>query len=277
MIAEERWSRIVDLVNTRGVVTVTQLMEALDVSESTVRRDLVRLDAMGRLRKVHGGATRATTSEYVMADQSMSGRKVLHTEEKRAIGAYAATLIRPDDFVFVDGGTTTECLVDALTETSATYLTNSLPHAQKLLAKGCRTLLLGGEVKPLTEVLVGSETADNIRRYHFTIGFWGTNGASVETGFTTPELNEAAVKRIGIENTAHPYVLCDSSKFSSISLITFADFKDAIVVTDSISDRKLRDTGTVIEVMGPRASGGAGEMGPRASGGADGFFPAAAG
>ncbi len=250
MIAEERWSRITNLVNSRGVMTVAQLMEALDASESTIRRDLGRLDAMGRLRKVHGGATRVSSSEYVMVDQSMSGRKGLHVEEKRAIGAYAATLIQPGDFVFIDGGTTTECLVDALTETNATYLTNSLPHAQKLLAKGCRTLLTGGEAKPLTEVMVGAETADILRRYHFTVGFWGTNGASPDTGFTTPEFEEASVKRVGIAHTKHPYILCDSSKFKSISLITFAEFTDTIVVTDRIYDQQLYDTGNVIEVMG---------------------------
>ncbi len=248
MIAEERWSHIVALVNERGVMTVSQLMEALDASESTVRRDLVRLDDMGRLRKVHGGATRLATSEMVMVDESMSGRKMYHMEEKRAIGAYAATLIKPGDFVFIDGGTTTECLVDAITETNATYLTNSLPHAQKLLSKGCRTLLPGGEVKPLTEVLIGSETVDSIRRYHFTIGFWGTNGAALDSGFTTPEFNEAAVKRIGIENTLHPYVLCDSSKFSSVALITFAEFKDAIVVTDRITREEMRQTDNIIQV-----------------------------
>ncbi len=248
MIAEERWARIVELVDAHGVQTVTQLMEELDTSESTIRRDLIHLGKQGRLRKVHGGAARISASSYVVADESMRGRKSLNMDKKRAIGAYAATLIEPGDFVFIDGGTTTECLVDAITQTNAAYLTNSLPHAQKLLAKGCHTLLPGGEVKSLTEVLVGSVTADLIRRYHFTIGFWGTNGADIVNGFTTPEFNEAAVKRIGIENTARPYVLCDSSKFQSISLITFAEFDSATVITDSVNDPALRAAGNVIEV-----------------------------
>ena len=250
MIAEQRWSEILKLVNERGAMTVAQLMEELDASESTVRRDLVRLDEQGRLRKVHGGATRIATSEYVMTDESMKGRQTLHTEEKRAIGACAARFIRPDDFVFIDGGTTTECLVDAITETRAIYLTNSLPHAQKLLAKGCRTLLPGGEVKPLTEVLVGSGTADNIRQYHFTVGFWGTNAAGPETGFTTPESDEAFVKRLSIENTLRPYVLCDSSKFQNISLITFADFDDVTIITDHCP-KEIYNAGwrNVIEAM----------------------------
>ena len=249
MIAEERLGLIVSAVNERGTVSVPELMDMLDASESTIRRDLLKLDSQGRLNKVHGGATRIR-NEYVVSDQSLAGRQTLHMEEKRAIAAYAATLISQDDFVFIDGGTTTECLVDAITETRATYLTNSLPHAQRLLAKGCRTLLPGGEVKPTTEVLVGAETVNTIRRYHFTIGFWGTNGAGLETGYTTPEFSEAAVKQISLEHTVRPYILADSSKFSKISLITFAEFNDASVVTDRLpkGEGAYRSAGNVVEV-----------------------------
>ncbi len=249
MIAEERLARIVSMVEDRGVVTVPEIMEALDASESTVRRDLVKLDAQGRINKVHGGATRRD-NRYITADQSLAGRQELNMAQKRVIAVHAASLITPQDFVFIDGGTTTECLVEAITETKATYLTNSLPHAQRLLAKGCRTLLPGGEVKPVTEVLVGAETVNTIRRYHFTIGFWGTNGAGLETGFTTPEFSEAAVKQISLEHTVRPYVLCDSSKFSKISLITFADFSDAIVITDRLpkGEGAYRSAGNVVEV-----------------------------
>ena len=248
MIAEERKTRIVELVNAQGAVSITDLAEQLDASESTVRRDLMTLHAQGMLRRVHGGAVKAVATDFVMVDQSLSGRQSLHMPEKRAIGAYAATLIKPNDFVFIDGGTTTECLVDAITETGATYVTNSLPHAQKLLAKGCRTLVPGGEVKPVTEVLVGSETVNHIRRYHFSIGFWGTNAVELETGFTTPEFREAAVKQIALEQTVHPYVLCDSSKFAKVSLITFANFDDAQIITDQLEDSTYRQVGNVIEV-----------------------------
>ena len=249
MIAEERLARIVELVNRQGAVSLPQLVNELDASESTIRRDLAKLDEMGRLTKVHGGATRLR-EDYVLSDQSFAGRQTLYMPQKRAIAAYAATLIGPDDFVFIDGGTTTECLVDAITQKNALYLTNSLPHAQRLLAKGCRTLLPSGDIKPVTEVLVGAETVNAIRRYHFTLGFWGTNGVGLETGFTTPEFNEAAVKQISLEHTVRPYVLCDSSKFSKISLITFADFKDATIITDrlGIGDEALRMAGNVIEV-----------------------------
>jgi DeoR family fructose operon transcriptional repressor len=69
VIAEERLSRIVNMVNERGAVSVPELMEELGASESTVRRDLQKLDRMGRLNKVHGGATRLR-EKYVVTDQS---------------------------------------------------------------------------------------------------------------------------------------------------------------------------------------------------------------
>ena len=250
VLAEERLARITDLVNKRGAISVVQLMYELDASESTIRRDLRKLDRMGKLNKVHGGAT-SLHGDYVIVDQPFAGRQTLHIEEKRAIATYAARLITPDDFVFIDGGTTTECLVEAISETRAIYLTNSLPHAQHLLAKGCRTLLPGGEIKPVTEVLVGAETVNAIRRYHFTLGFWGTNGADLESGFTTPEFSEAAVKQMSLEHTMRPYVLCDSSKFDKRSLITFADFSDAKVITDRLPEevRSIRSVGNIEEVV----------------------------
>lgn len=249
MIAEERWARIVDLVNEQGVMTATELVDALGTSESTIRRDLARLDEMGRLRKVRGGAAKLAGYEFVSADQSIERRLTIRLPEKRAIGEYAATLIGPDDFVFIDGGSTASCLVDAISETRATYFTNSLPLAQKLLAKGCRALLPGGELTPLSEVLVGAETAEQVRRFHFTIGFWGTNGASPQSGFTTQGFGEAAVKQVSIEQTVRPYIICDSTKFQQISLVTFARFEDATIITDRVDDNELRRAGNIVEVM----------------------------
>lgn len=249
MIAEERWARIVELVNERGVMTAPELVDALDTSESTIRRDLAHLNEQGRLRKVRGGAAKLTNLEFVSADQSIERRLTIRLPEKRAIGAFAASLIGPDDFVFVDGGSTASCLVDAITETRATYFTNSIPLAQKLLAKGCRALLPGGELTPLSEVLVGAETAQQVRQFHFTIGFWGTNGASPDSGFTTQGFGEAAVKQVSIEQTAQPYIICDSSKFQQLSLVTFAKYTDATIITDRLDDDELRRAGSVIEVM----------------------------
>lgn len=238
MLAEERLEKIVALVNEHGSITATDLMQLLDASESTIRRDLTRLGQMGRIVKVHGGAT-AVNRTVVSADQTVNEKYSVHVEEKTAIARFAATLIGPDDFVYVDAGSTTERLVDFITETHATYFTNSISVAHSLLSKGCRVLVPAGELKPVTEALVGEQTVETLRRYHFTVGFFGANGATPDEGFTTPETGEALVKSTALVQTLRPYVLCDSSKFFTVSPVTFADFDDATVVTDSLpSDLK---------------------------------------
>ena len=233
MLAEDRLEKIVSLVNEHGSITATELMQLLDASESTIRRDLTRLAQLGRIVKVHGGAT-AVNRTVVSADQTVYEKYSVHLEEKTAIARFAATLIGPDDFVYIDAGSTTERLVDFITETRATYFTNSISVAHTLLSKGCRVLVPAGELKPVTEALVGEQTVETLRRYHFTVGFFGANGATPDEGFTTPETGEALVKSTALAQTLRPYVLCDSSKFSMVSPVTFADFDDATVVTDTL-------------------------------------------
>lgn len=109
-------------------------------------------------------------------------------------------------------------------------------------------LLPGGELKAATEALAGADTVQYIRKFHFTIGFWGANGVSDQTGFTTPEVNEAMVKEVSMRQTAKRYVLCDSSKFSAVSPVTFGDFDSAVIITDLLKDSKYAKYKNIREV-----------------------------
>lgn len=249
MLAEERLNRIVAVVDERGTVTSAELMELLNASESTVRRDLTRLAQEGRIVKVHGGAASAGATAarrtVVSVDQAVGERHELYLAEKRRIARFAATLIGPSDFVYIDAGSTTGCLADAITEHSATYVTNSVEIAHALFEKGCRVLMPAGEIKTVTGALVGEQTVETLRRFRFTIGFFGTNGATPETGFTTPEVGEAFIKEVALKQTLRPFVLCDSSKFSNVSPCAFAAFDAATIITDSAPD-DLADQGDIV-------------------------------
>lgn len=247
MLAEERLARIVEAVARRGTATVPELAAALDASESTIRRDLDKLDQAHRLVKVHGGAT-SLESAHLTRDLTLSERYDLHAEEKRAIVAHAASLVGPEDFVYLDAGSTVECLVDCLTETRALFATDSVSHAMKLAARGCRVTVLGGELKSATEALVGPDALAAIERYHFTVGFWGTNGATPEAGYTTPDRHEAMVKQLSMEHTERRFVLADASKLDRTSLVTFADFGSATLVTSPLPDERYRSLPNVVEV-----------------------------
>ena len=161
MLAEERFGRILSLVDQYKSITAQQLMESLGVSESTIRRDLNELDAKGRLIKVHGGAM-AKEGAYRVKDDDVVLRKTRNMEDKITIARYAASLIESDDFVFIDAGTTTELMIDYLTEPSAVYVTNGILHAKKLAAAGFTTYMIGGQFKDVTEAIVGPEAVKSL-------------------------------------------------------------------------------------------------------------------
>ena len=230
MLSEERLTKIVKIVNQEGTVTVPDLAQAIGISESTIRRDLNQLDKLGRIRKVHGGAT----AVVLMSDgreRNMQEKYSRNIEEKRAIAAYAATLVHANDFVFLDAGSTTEQMAEYLEENTAFYVTNGITLAQKLAARGFKTMLLAGRVKASTDAVIGMEAVSSLARYHFTRGFFGTNGITVAEGFTTPDLEEAANKRAAMEHCRQCYVLADNSKFDTLSNVSFGELSKAKIIT----------------------------------------------
>ena len=247
MLTEERFAKILSILERMGSVTVQQLMTELDASESTVRRDLNTLDANGQLVKVHGGAILKNTV-YSTIDDEVVHRKEQNREAKDKIARYAAGLITAEDFVYIDAGTTTERMIDYIANRQAVFVTNAIGHAKKLAEHGCKVYILGGEFKAVTEAIVGEEAVFTLDKYNFTKGFWGANGVSLQKGFSTPELKEAMVKRKSMENCRDCYILADESKFSQISSVTFAQFEKATVITTELKLEIYKDCSNIINI-----------------------------
>lgn len=246
MLLEKRLKQILELVEQNGSVTVQELTELLGASESTIRRDLLLLAEEGRINKVHGGAT--AVNSYADKDEDMAARKNLNKEEKIEIARYAASLIQPHDLVYLDAGTTTERVIDFITERSAIYVTNAIGHAKRLLEAGCEAHILGGKIKLATEAIVGNETISELEKYNFAIGFFGTNGVGRRSGFSTPDIDEAMVKKKAMMQCRNPYILCDSEKFNKVSPITFAAFEDAIILTTEVRGNSFKGEKNIIEI-----------------------------
>lgn len=247
MLAEERFSEILKLVNEHKTITVQELTELLDMSESTIRRDLTTLHKKGKLIKVHGGATAVNMAQYTR-DESVAVRQDLNIDEKVQIGKYASSLIEKDDFVYIDAGTTTDFLIDFLTEQDAVYVTNGIMHAKKLTQKGCIVYLIGGELKEATLALVGEEAMKTLGRYHFTKGFFGTNGIHIESGCTTPDIREAAIKEMAILRSAKAYILADSTKFGQVAPVTFSELDAVDIITTKLKDATFNKHKNIVEV-----------------------------
>ena len=247
MLTEERFVKILSILESMGSVTVQQLMTELNASESTIRRDLNTLDANGQLTKVHGGAILKTMA-YSTKDDNVVSRKEKNRDAKNKIAKYAAELIENGDFVFLDAGTTTEKMIDYLNVKDVTFVTNGFIHAKKLARKGYKVFITGGEIKASTEAIVGAECVLTLKNYNFTKCFMGTNGISLTAGFTTPDVNEARVKSAAIESSREVYVLADHSKFDEVSSATFAGLGKAVIITDRIPNKKYNNAADITEV-----------------------------
>ena len=246
MIKQQRQDMIMKLLEAMGSITLQELREQMGISESTIRRDLTEMDAEGKLVKVFGGAMSIRREEMVMRELSVDEKGQVNVEEKKAIGRTAAELIRTDDFVYNDAGTTTGCMLNFITQRGVTYVTNGVSHAKELAGRGLHVILLGGELKGTTEAVIGAQAVEMLSLFHFTKGFFGTNGITKKCGFTTPDSTEAMVKRMAVNQCQSKFILADHSKFNEISAVTFCEFDRAVVISDRVDYEEYRNISNLI-------------------------------
>jgi DeoR family fructose operon transcriptional repressor len=235
MYAEERQQAIASLVISQGRASVAELAQAYDVTTETVRRDLAVLDKAGVVRRVHGGAVPARALHLVEA--GVGERETTRAEHKDAIAAAAADLIPlRGATVLLDAGTTTARIAAQLpTDRELVVVTNSVPIAARLAATPSVSLqLLGGRVRGLTQAAVGEQTLRVLDTLRVDIAFIGTNGISLRHGLSTPDSDEAAVKRAMVNAANYVVVAADSSKIGREDFVSFAPISSVdTLITDS--------------------------------------------
>ena len=233
-LAPERHDRLRDLLRERGAVRLPELCEILQVSAATVRRDLEELERRGELRRVHGGAVRphSTLEEPVFEDKAQ-----LEAAEKHRIAQAALEYIRGGDTIYLDGGSTVLALAGLLHHRSdITVVTNSMRAAQELASAGPRLLLIGGELRRLSQTLVGATTRFAFDHIHVDKAFMGTLGLCLERGLTTTDPGEAFTKELAMAHAGRVYLLVDSSKAGKVGLSRAGALQDVDVL---ISDKGM--------------------------------------
>lgn len=237
MLAKKRQTVILAHLAQKGSASVAELSDLLDISESTVRRDINELHNLGMLNKVFGGAT-VIDGAYHSEDPAVI-RERSYSEEKAYIAKRAAELIQENDFVYIDAGSTTAMMVEYLTVRRATFVTNGLPAARQLAQRGYNVSVIAGQVRATAGAIVGADAMGCLSRYNFSIGFFGTNGVSVSKGYTQTDLGEARTKTEAMSQCARRYILADSRKFDRILPVTFAHLSDATLITDREPDMEF--------------------------------------
>ncbi|KAF0846414.1 DeoR/GlpR family DNA-binding transcription regulator [Nocardia caishijiensis] len=235
MYAEERQQAIATLIGQRGRVSVAELADKYGVTTETVRRDLAVLDRIGLIRRVHGGAVGAgalTTIELGTVERD-STRAV---EKDRIAELAVRYLPASGGSVLLDAGTTTARVAAALpVDLDLVAVTNSLPVATRLTGyAGVRTHLLGGRVRGVTQAAVGAETLRVLGELRVDVAFLGTNALTVRHGLSTPDPEEAAVKRAMIAAADRVVVVADATKIGREDFVSFGTTADIdVLVTDT--------------------------------------------
>ncbi|WP_100010216.1 DeoR/GlpR family DNA-binding transcription regulator [Lentibacillus sediminis] len=230
MLTEERHAYILERLKADGIVKSQQLMEALHCSEATIRRDLQQLSQEGLLKRIHGGAKR-----IYQVDEELSNieKTVKNVQEKTTIGKLASSLIGEQDVIYLDAGTTTAAVIPFLKEKNITVVTNGVQHASLLADHHIRTYLLGGEIKHSTKAIIGAGALSGLANYRFDKVFLGMNGIDLEFGCTTPDLEEASLKKLAHQQSALTYVLADHTKWNKVNFTKVCDIDEVTIITDS--------------------------------------------
>lgn len=230
MLKVDRQNSILQILKETDTASVKDLSDQVGASEATIRRDLNELQAEGRLIKVHGGAM---FPDFTQVDRHPDMREVTHKKEKRRIAEKAATLIRPNDLVYLDAGTTTGTLAEMNLPQTAVYVTNDIAIAERLMMQGLTVHIVGGRLKEATRAIVGEACIAQLQQFNFSIGFFGTNAYDEEIGYSTPDIGEANCKRTAIARCTKAYALADTSKAGQRSKVIFADFATLELITEA--------------------------------------------
>lgn len=166
------------------------------------------------------------------------------------IAKKAYEFIESGDVIFIDAGTTNEILVNMIIRNDIVVVTNSINHAQILLEKGINTIITGGSIKKITNANIGNMAVEQINKLHFDKAFIGMN-AFDDKFFTTPDIEEAAVKRAVIENSNQTFILADYTKIGKIAFSKVISTDKANIITNKNNNKMMniiRKRTRVIEV-----------------------------
>lgn len=234
MLTEERYNLILQRLHDRGIVKLQELVDLIGASESTIRRDLVDLESRHLLKRIHGGASLPGERSKELGMEEKTFKNV---QEKEVIARLAAAQLREGECIYLDAGTTTLAMIFYIEAKDITVVTNGLSHVEALVSKQIRSYLIGGMMKTHTKAVIGSIALQNLDNFRFDKCFLGANGVDPAMGYTTPDPEEALIKRRAHELSGQSFVLADTSKLGEVTFAKLFDLEQAVLITDRMPER----------------------------------------
>jgi len=235
LIPAQRREQIQEYLAIHQIARTVDLCELLDTSEATVRRDLEWLEREGFLERAHGGAI---LNQRMTFEPEYMQRAQNHIEEKKLIGALAASLMEDGDIVFINSGTTTTQVIRNIRNASGIAIfTNNVNATLDVREAGFNLYLIGGEFQPRSNSLAGRFAIENLKQVYANKAIIGVDGISLKYGCTVPSDAEAEVVKQMIERTTGQIIIAaDHSKWGVVSNFQIAsiDEVDKLVTDDQL-------------------------------------------
>lgn len=240
MIPEERKRKIARIVKEREGASVTELADELSVSESTIRRDLNKMDQEDLIQRSHGGAL---PMKKLAGEASFDQRSVQNLEEKKTIADRAVNEIREGQVVFFDSGTTVlEVSKRTPKDGSIISVTNSIELGFELGKQEGNLRITGGNQRNKSRSLVGPIAERFLANHRFNLLLLGTNSIDLQFGLSTQNEQEARVKQLMVKKSERIVLLADGSKLDQRTYVKFADVEDIdMFITDVRLTEDQRD------------------------------------
>lgn len=235
----KRRKEIMDQLEKNNSVSITELSEELKVSSMTIRRDLSLFAEQGIVTLIHGGAVLNHGTTLV---HSMPFKEEKFREEKKRIASFCANLIHEGSSVFIDCGSTTKEVAEAiLQKKNIVVMTNSLPVSNILsTAKNIKLIMVPGVFREKTQGFFGQMTSSFISNFKIDILFLGANGLDLKQGATSPEIIDSETKRSLVKQATKVVLVIDHTKIGVSSFMTVATLKEIdTLVTDKAADPEI--------------------------------------
>lgn len=240
MLALERQKKIIELLNSDGVVSVSRLSTELGVTEETVRRDLEKLEKQEALRRTHGGAVPLEGTTYEI---SLEKRKNINVAAKMMLAKEAVKYVTAGDTIFLDASTTTFFMARELkNRKNITVITNSLRVAVEL--SGCehiKVISVGGLLSN-NQSFVGRHAEKSIEENYFASKlFFSSKGITADGGILESNEAECGIKQRMIANSREKFYLCDKSKMGGVGFVKLVPMEEIdYIVTETEPDVELK-------------------------------------
>ncbi len=220
----KREQAIIDIIDEKGFMSVNELSKLLYTSQSSIRRDLARLEEKKLIKRTHGGAVLAKDTKSL---SPFYARKATHTEQKKAAAEKAAPLLSDSISVMLDGSSTALQILPYIKDYKAIRVfTNNIYTYKSAVDMGIEAYCLGGTASADSEILSGSITEDAVSRLYVDILFFSSKCINENGDISDPVDAETRLRKIMLEHAKTKVFLYDSSKIGTTALFKLCNISD---------------------------------------------------